>query len=173
MNLLLASFPSPEALLEGARAMRGRSFGIVDAFTPFPVEGIGEYLPQTDRGVRSIMLGTGALVAVLCYVLEWWTSVIDYPIISGNRPLNSWPVFVLFPFEFAVLSAAIAGLVVFLFKTRLPRYHDAIFENDLLQRAYSDDFILALEAPEDEDARSKLIMFCSERGATATREVAV
>lgn len=171
MNLLLASFSSPEALLEGARAMRERSVAIVDAFTPFPVEGIGEFLPATDRGVRAIMLGTGILVAALCYLLEWWTAVIDYPFISGNRPLDSWPIFVLFPFEFGVLSAAIAGLAAFLFKTGLPRYHDAIFETDFIQRAYADGFILALQAPEEEDARSALMAFCAEHGADATREI--
>lgn len=171
MNLLLASFPSPEALLEGARAMRQRSFAIIDAFTPFPVEGIAEYLPQTDRGIRAIMLGTGMLVAGLCYLLEWWTAVVDYPFISGNRPLDSWPVFVLFPFEFGVLSAAIAGLVTLLLKTGLPRYHDAIFESDLIARAHVDAFILAVEAPQDETARSALIEFFSKNGADATREV--
>ncbi len=171
MTLLLASFPSPEALLEGARAMRERSFAIVDAFTPFPVEGIGEYLPQTDRGERAIMLGAGVLVAALCFLLEWWTAVVDYPFISGNRPLNSWPIFVLFPFEFGVLSAAIAGLATMLFKTGLPRYHDAIFETDFIARAHEDGFILALEAPQDEAALGELMAFCNAHGAEATREV--
>ena len=37
---LLAEFDSPEALLEAARAARDAGYRRLDAFTPFPVEGL-------------------------------------------------------------------------------------------------------------------------------------
>ena len=64
--------------------MRERGVPIKDFFTPFPVEGLDEFLPATDRGVRAIMLATGTIVAALAYTLEWWTAVIAFPFNSGT-----------------------------------------------------------------------------------------
>lgn len=171
MMMLLASFGAPEALLEAAKAMQARSIAVIDAFTPFPVEGIGYYLPPADRGIRTAMLATFFCIAGCCYLLEWWTAVVDYPFNSGGRPLNSWPVFLLFPFEFGVLSAAIAGLIAFFVKTKLPRYHDPLFESDLIARSSVDAFILAVAVPEEQRARDELMMFLARSGADHVREI--
>ena len=71
--------------------------------------------------MRAIMLAAGFVGRRLAYGLEWWSAVVAYPFNSGGRPLHSWPVFMLFPFEFGVLAAALAGLVAFFWCTGLPR----------------------------------------------------
>ena len=38
-------------------------------------------------------------VAAAAYALEFWSAVYAYPIDSGGRPLNSWPIFLLVPFD--------------------------------------------------------------------------
>ncbi len=48
-----------------ARAVRDAACAIIDAFTPFPVEGLAEFLPATDRGMRAIMLAAGLAFAAL------------------------------------------------------------------------------------------------------------
>ncbi|HEX4080306.1 MAG TPA: DUF3341 domain-containing protein [Rhizomicrobium sp.] len=169
--ILLASFPSPDALAEAMKTMHARGIAIHDAYTPFPVKALDALLPETDRGERAIMLACGFGVAVVAYFIEWWTAVVAYPFDSGSRPHHSWPVFVLFPFELGILAAAVAGLIAFFIKTGLPRYHDAIFECDLIARSNVDAFVLAIEAPEDRTARADLFTWFVSNGADAVREL--
>lgn len=170
MSLLLGAFPSSTALIGAARTLRQRGVEVADIFTPYAVEGLTEFLPAPDRGVRASMLLTGFIVGGLSYLLEWWTAVIAFPFNSGGRPPHSWPVFFLFPFEFGVLAAAVAGFTCFLIKTGLPRYHDAIFDADLAQQPGS--FVLALKAPSEPSVRNELFVLLTELGAHTVDEVA-
>ena len=58
--------------------------------------------------------------------LEFWSAVYAYPIDSGGRPLNSWPIFLLVPFEVGVLAAAVAGFAALLVLCGLPRLHHPV-----------------------------------------------
>ena len=53
------------------------------------------------------MLVAGLTMAAFAYGLQWYSSVVNYPLDVGGRPLNSWPVFMLVPFEVGVLAAVI------------------------------------------------------------------
>ena len=88
-------------------------------------------------------------VAAFAYGLEFWSAVYAYPIDSGGRPLDSWPVFLLVPFEVGVLAAAIAGFVALLALCGLPRLHHPVFEWDRIERATDDRYFLLLEAPDE------------------------
>lgn len=169
--ILLASFVTPEALAGAIRTMRARGANVLDAYTPFPVKALEELLPASDRGVRAIMLLTGFGTGLVAYFIEWWTAVVAFPFNSGNRPHHSWPVFVLFPFEIGILAAAVAGVIALFVKTGLPRYHDAIFECDLVARANVDAFVLAVEAPDDGSARDTIFAALASQGANAVREL--
>jgi len=171
MNVLLAEFGSPEALIAAVHAARRRNLEVVDAFTPFPVKELAPLLPEIDRGQRLVMLAGGLLIGGLCYLLEWWTATIAYPFNSGGRPLHSWPVFFLFPFEFGVLAAGVVGLVLLLFKTGLPRPHHPIFECDLYARSNVDAFLLAVKAPAGAQDLEAARAFLVAQGAAATRGV--
>jgi hypothetical protein len=169
--ILLASFATPDALITAIRTMRARGLDVLDAYTPFPVKDLDGLLPETDRGVRAIMLLAGFGAAFVAYFIEWWTAVVAFPFDAGNRPHHSWPVFVLFPFEIGILAAAVAGVIALFVKTGLPRYHDAIFESDLIAQANVDAFILAVEAPNDGAARDDLFASFVSGGARAVREI--
>ncbi|HEY3777272.1 MAG TPA: DUF3341 domain-containing protein [Rhizomicrobium sp.] len=169
--ILLASFETPDALAGAIRTMRARGVEVLDAYTPFPVKALDELLPETDRGIRAIMLLAGFGAAFVAYFIEWWTAVVAFPFDAGNRPHHSWPVFVLFPFEIGILAAAVAGLIALFVKTGLPRYHGPIFESDLIARANVDAFVLAVEAPGDRAARDALFTSFASGGAQAVREL--
>ena len=142
---LLAEFADSERLVRAIRQVRAADYRIADAFTPFAVEEVHEAVDAPASAIRPIMLLVGIAAAAVAYALQWYSAVIDYPIDSGGRPLHSWPVFLLVPFEVAVFLAAVAGVAVFLWQCGLPRLHDPLFAVPGFERATQDRFFILAE----------------------------
>jgi hypothetical protein len=159
-RMLLAEFADATSLVEAARGLRQRDQRVLDAFTPFPVEGLAELLGAASTRIRVAMFIGGFAVAGLFYATEWYTAVMNYPVNSGGRPLNSWIPFMLPPFATGIFAAAVAGLVFLFVTTGLPRLHHPLFALDGFVRVTEDRFVLLLARPdsrqEDEATRSWL-----------------
>ena len=162
--LLLAEFADPDALTAAARRTDGVGLPARRRFTPFPVEGLAEILDIKPSRIRWAMLLAGLAVAGFFYWLQWWSAVHDYPLNVGGRPLNSWPVFLLVPFEVGMLAAAIAGLIALFWRCGLPRLHHPVFEAAGFERASQDRFFLLAEALE-RARRHSCARSCSDAGA--------
>jgi hypothetical protein len=167
---LLAEFSDPGRVVEAARRARAAQLQPVDAFTPYPVEGLNEVLELRPDHIRLVMFVAGMAMAALAYGTEYYSAVIDYPYNSGGRPFDAWPAFMLVPFATGILAAAIAGFATFLLTCRLPRLHHSLFVVEGFGRASQDRFILAIERPTDDRLRES-IDFLHKAGATAIREV--
>ena len=78
-----------------------------------------------------------------------------------NQPLDSWPVFLLAPFEVGILAAAIAGFVTWIVGSGLPALHHPLFAYPGIERATQDRFfVLIAQAGGDEaDERTRRILF--------------
>lgn len=139
---LLAEFRDAEALRAGLQGVTDAGHAAAEAFTPYPIEGLAEQLGQERSRIRIAMLASGLATAAFAFALQWYSAVIDYPINSGGRPLNSWQVFLLVPFEVGIFAAALGGVIAFLRSCRLPRLHDALFEIPGFERATQDRYFL-------------------------------
>ncbi len=111
MKTLVATFHTPEALMRAAEKTKAEGFPPEDALTPFPIDGIDGVLGLKQANIRRRMAFAGFSAAAFAYALEWYSAAIAYPYNSGGRPFNSWPVFLLFPFELGVLVAGITGFI--------------------------------------------------------------
>lgn len=149
---LLAAFPAADRLLAAAQAEHAAGRPAMDAFTPYPVEGLSEAIAIPRRPVPWVMAACGFGTALAVYLVEWWSSVHGYPFNTGGRPLNAWPTFVIPAFEFGILGAALGGFVSVLVFCRLPALHHPLFDHDPFERASQDQFILALPVPSPETA---------------------
>ena len=167
---LLAEFADSQRIVDAARRARAARLRPVDAFTPFPVDGLHEFLNVRDHPIRLVMFIAGMTAATLVYALEYYSAVISYPYNSGGRPLDAWPAFMLVPFAIGILAAAIAGFIAFLMACRLPRLHHSLFVVDRFERASQDRFFLAVERPSDDQIRPA-IDFLRDAGATTIREL--
>ena len=140
-----------------ARKARDAGFKLLDALTPCPVDGIDETLGLLEPSpIRWPMLLAALGVAASAYGLEYWSAVYAYPIDSGGRPLHSWPVFLLVPFEVGILAAAVAGFIALLMFCGLPRLNHPVFDWDPIERASDDRYFLLIEAPRDESDGGRL-----------------
>jgi hypothetical protein len=121
-----------------------------DVLSPIPLEGITRHLvPASGRTpIGWVMFLAGLFGAISGYGMQWYSAVIDYPINSGGRGLNSWPAFLLVPYETAILGAGVVGVLAWLWMCGLPRPYHPLFAADVVERASQDRYLLVFSAKE-------------------------
>src|SRR5207249_4530762 len=74
---LLAEFREPEELLEAVRRAYDAGYRRMDAYTPFPVEGLAEALHTGPSRLPFIVLIGGLIGAAGGYFMQYYASVIS------------------------------------------------------------------------------------------------
>ncbi len=142
---LVAEFERHEDLLKAAREACRAGYRRMDAFAPFPVQGLPEALGRKRSRMPALFLAGGILGGTGAYFMEWYANVVSYPLNIGGRPFHSWPSFIPITFELTVLGAALAGFFSCLALNGLPRLHHPIFGVPGFERASVDRFFLCIE----------------------------
>jgi hypothetical protein len=168
---LLAEFRDPARLKDALGRVKQTHHRALDAFTPYPVEGLDQDLVVEPSRIRPAMLGGGLLTAALAFGLQWYSAVIDYPLNSGGRPLNSWQVFWLVPFEVGIFAAALCGAIALLRSCGLPCLHHPLFDIPGFERATQDRFFLLAAAGPEVEALRNLRQVLESSGAVVVTEV--
>ena len=143
---LLAEFEEHEQLLAAARHAYAQGYRKMDAYSPFPIDGLAEALGHQFTPVPLITLIGGILGGLGGYFMEWISMARLYPLNVGGRPENSWPNFIPVTFELTVLIASISAFTAVLFLCRLPQPHHPVFNAPGFRRASIDRFFLCIEA---------------------------
>jgi hypothetical protein len=168
---LMAEFDSPEALLEAGRRAFAEGFRRMDAYSPFPVDGLAEAIGFHRTRVPLIVLIGGLLGCIGGFYLQYWVAVIDYPINIGGRPLNSWPSFIPVTFELTILLAALAAFFGVLALNRLPMPYHPVFNVERFELASRNRFFLCIEAADTNFELERTRRFLDEIGSLGTYEV--
>ncbi len=169
---LLAEFLTPETLLDATRHAHAAGYRRMDAYSPFPVEGLAEALGSQGTAVPAIVLGGGIVGAAGGFFMQWYATTVDYPLNVGGRPLNSWPMYIPITFELTILGAALAAIVGMLALNRLPQPYHPVFNVDAFARASQDRFFLCVEADDPQFERAATARFLADLGAREVRDVA-
>ena len=144
---LMAEFSDPTSLVAAARKAHVEGYRKMDGYSPFPIEELGEALGYRTRGrLPKLVLAGGITGCVSGYALQYWCSVIDYPLNIGGKPLNSWPSFVPITFEMTILFASLAAVLGMLGLNGLPRPYHPVFNVPEFRLASRDHFFLCIEA---------------------------
>ena len=170
---IIGIFDTPDATLGTARQLRELGFRAVEAYTPYPVEGLSEAVgPGRNPILLPIVIFLGAVIGAGCgWFIQYWDEVLNYPINVGGRPYNSWPAFVVSGLEITLLFAIAAGFFGLWLACRLPRLYHPIFVADAFERASRDRFVLCVEA-RDPSFEPGLVRRLFERhGAAEVAEV--
>src|SRR6185295_4602056 len=96
---LMAEFENPHDLVAAARKAHDAGYKKMDAYTPFPIEELPDALGFHYNRLPLLVLIGGIAGAIFGYGLQYWASVVAYPINVGGRPLHSWPSFIPPTFE--------------------------------------------------------------------------
>jgi len=143
---VMGEFLTPEDLLAATRKAREAGYKHVEAYTPFPVEGLSEAVGFKWTAVPLLTLMGGLGGGLTGFGLQYWVAAITYPINIGGRPLNSWPAFIPVTFELTVLGASIFAVFGMLALNKLPQPYHPVFNVERFAQASTDKFFLCIEA---------------------------
>jgi hypothetical protein len=168
---LLAEFETAEGVLQATRRARQEGYTDMDAFTPYPVEGLADELSLPRTRVPFVVLIAGLVGAGTGFFMQWWSMAVDYPFNVGGRPPDSWPVFIPITFEVMVLVASFAALFGMFFLNGLPRPHHPLFNVPRFALASQDCFFLCIEATDPRFDRVRTAEFLTALRPSAVVEV--
>lgn len=168
---LVAEFESADLLLDAARKTREKGYLRIDAYSPFPLEGLSEAIGFEHDSVGLITL-LGAIIGGLTgYLMQYYANVLDYPINIGGRPYHSWPAFIPVTFELTILGGALSAAFGMLALNRLPRLHHPIFQYPGFDRASKDRFFLCIHSKDPQFERSRTDHFLTTLNPLRVQEV--
>lgn len=168
---LLAEFDSADKLVYATRRAYAAGYRAMDAYSPFPVEGLSEALGSHTNAVPLIGLFGGTAGALTGVAMQYWIHVVDLPINVGGRPLDSWPSFVPVTFELAVLFSALSMVAGLFILNGHPEPYHPVFNVATFARASRDRFFLCLEARDPCFAHDQTQRFLQQLGSSEVTDV--
>jgi hypothetical protein len=143
---LMAEFENAEELLSAAQRAHQAGYRRMDAFSPFPVEGLADAVGFHSTRVPLICLIGGLIGCLGGFFLQYWPNVFGYPLDIGGKPYNSWPNFIPITFELTILCAGLATVLGMLALNGLPTPYHPVFNAPRFELATRNRFFLCIMA---------------------------
>jgi Protein of unknown function (DUF3341) len=143
----------------------------MDAYTPFPVEGLIEAMPSRPTMLPYIILAGGIIGLVGGFGMQYWCLAVDYPFNVGGRPLFSWPMFIPVTFELTILCASLAAVLGMLALNGLPMPYHPMFHLPRFALASRDRFFLCVMANDPKFSAPETTQLLTDLGARDVTEV--
>jgi hypothetical protein len=136
--------------------VREKGYTALDAFTPYPVEGLPEVVgvPRTRIPVWTFI--GGAIGGLGIIGLQVYSTTVNYPLDVGGRPLAAFTAFLVPGFECTVLAASLTAFFGLWAGNRLPKLYHPVFNATSYSLANGDRFYLLVAADDPAFDRGKL-----------------
>ena len=116
---VLASFDYLDSTVDAIHELRKAGFKQLRAYMPYPEHHIEEAMGYHESPVRVWTLVGGLTGAATGFAFTVWTSM-DWPLVTGGKPIVAIPTSVVIAFEMTVLFGALATLIGVFVLSRLP-----------------------------------------------------
>ena len=143
---LMAEFDDPSSLVTATERAHREGYRCMDAYSPFPIEELHEALGAHHTRLPLIVLIGGLCGCIGGYALQYWSSVMAYPLNIGGKPPHSWPAFIIITFEMTILFAGISAVFGMLALNGLPQPYHPVFNVPRFALASRNRFFLCIES---------------------------
>jgi len=144
-------FDEEEKFISSIRSLQEQKFLIYDVFTPYPVHEVFHLLKRKSKlPTAAYFFGLFGIIATLGFL--YYTSVIDWPLVYGGKPFNSFPSFIVVTIVVTIFTVTILSLAAFSARSKLfPGRDNTIFD----LRATDDKFVIVVISEDTEKSRSE------------------
>src|SRR5829696_7852943 len=143
---VMAEFDTGQALVDAARKTMAQGYTKVEAYSPVPIEELNDIIHKKRTVLPKLVLMGGLTGMATGFVLQYWASVIEYPMNIGGRPFASWTTFIVPSYELTILFAALTAAIGMIVMSGLPQPYHSVFNVDRFSLASSDKFFLVIES---------------------------
>ena len=166
---IIGIYDDPDVVVAAAKKLKENNVRIRNVYTPFPIHELWEVLGlKTRLPVLTFIYGFTGLVVI--YAFLYWTSVVNYPLKFGGKPLNSLS-FIIIMFVGTIFVAVLMTLITFFVRQKIgPGKEVAMID----PRTTDDKFAIVIERKPDfsEADIRKIMNLLKETGAVEVSEKA-
>jgi hypothetical protein len=131
---VVAVFGDLDATVLALRELKAKGYEGLTVYSPVPRHEIDDVLDRPVSPVRLFTLIGGLTGTTLGFAYAISTSV-DWPLITGGKPIVSIPPFIVIAFETTILIGALSTVLGMFLNARLPKLRKAVgydprFSND-------------------------------------------
>ena len=124
-------FLEEDTVVNAARKVREAGFTKFDAISPYPIHAMEEACGIKRSPIPYVTFIAGCIGLLAALALTYYTSVIDWPINIGGKPLFSLPAFIPIMFELTILFAALSSVGAFFYLCGMPKVDPPTIDKDL------------------------------------------
>lgn len=145
-------FDEEGKFLSSIRLLQDHKVAIFEVFTPYPMHEVFHLLKRKSKlPTAAYFFGLFGIIATLGFL--YYTSVIDWPIVYGGKPFNSFPSFIVVTIILTIFTVTILSLAAFSARSNLfPGRDNTVFD----YRATDNMFVIVILSDDSENANYEL-----------------
>ena len=166
---IIGIYDDPDVLVAAAKKLKEENIRIKNIFSPFPVHELWDVLGlKTRLPLLTFIYGAAGLISI--YAFLYWTSVVNYPMKFGGKPLNSLS-FIIIVFVGTIFVGVLFTLLTFFIRQKIGPGKKVVMIDP---RTTDDKFAIVIEKSADftvEEVR-RITSILKETGAVEISEQA-
>ncbi|MFO7893396.1 MAG: DUF3341 domain-containing protein [Longimicrobiales bacterium] len=160
MSRYLGVFGEVDAAVRAIEELQDAGMTDLETYSPLPQHELEHALHRPRSPVRLFTLVGGLTGAATGFAIAIWTSL-DWPMITGGKPIISLPAFVVIAFEMTILFGALSTVLGLIINARLgPPGRDLAYDPSFSAGSFG----VLVDAPSGQGDDARRIL--DEAGAT-------
>jgi hypothetical protein len=164
---IVGIYDDPDVLVAAARKLKEKDIPIKNIFSPFPIHELWDVLGlKTRLPLLTFLYGTFGLIVI--YAFLYWTSVVNYPLKFGGKPLNTLS-FIIIIFVGVLFVGVLLTLVTFFVRQKIGPGKKVVMIDP---RTTDDKFAIVIEKTGDltDEKVRQITLILKETGAVEISE---
>jgi len=166
---IIGIYDDPDVLVAAAKKLKEKDVRIKNVFSPFPIHALWEVLGlKTRLPLLTFLYGAVGIISI--YAFLYWTSVINYPLKFGGKPLNTLS-FIIIMFVGTIFVGVLFTFMTFFIRQKIgPGKKVEMID----PRTTDDKFAIVIErsAEHTEEDVKRITSLLKETGAVEVSEKA-